>query len=68
MMLRVFHVLQDYLKEIVNDEEKSKICKLRVLSRSLAGNMVYLMSITSPYDETQPSKVSASSQMLLHRE
>ncbi|XP_067931708.1 cytosolic carboxypeptidase 2-like [Watersipora subatra] len=49
--------LQGYLKDIVDDEHKSKLCKLRVLARSLAGNLVYLLSITSPSEETQQPRL-----------
>ncbi|XP_052797668.1 uncharacterized protein LOC128229851 isoform X5 [Mya arenaria] len=40
--------LQDYLLDLQNDPIKSKICKQRVLCRTLAGNLVYLLTITSP--------------------
>lgn len=42
--------LQDYLEAVVNDENKSRLCRIRVLCRSLAGNLVYLLTITSPAD------------------
>jgi len=42
---------------MVEDEKKSKFCKLRILTRSLAGNLVYLLTITSPYNEQQPTVV-----------
>ncbi|KAK6191784.1 hypothetical protein SNE40_003379 [Patella caerulea] len=40
--------LQDYLLELGKDPIKSRICKQRVLCRTLAGNLVYLLTITSP--------------------
>ena len=40
--------LQDYLLDLSNDPIKSKICKQRVLCRTLAGNLVYVLTITSP--------------------
>ncbi|ESO95340.1 hypothetical protein LOTGIDRAFT_117158, partial [Lottia gigantea] len=40
--------LQDYLLELSNDPIKSRICKQRVLCRTIAGNLVYLLTITSP--------------------
>ncbi|XP_064634317.1 cytosolic carboxypeptidase 2-like isoform X2 [Lineus longissimus] len=40
--------LQDYILNIMNDPVKSKICKQKVLCRTLAGNMVYVLTITSP--------------------
>ncbi|ELT89711.1 hypothetical protein CAPTEDRAFT_104264, partial [Capitella teleta] len=39
--------MQDYLNDIANDPVRSKICKQRVLCRSLAGNLVYVLTITS---------------------
>uniref|UniRef100_A0A8C5QQR7 AGBL carboxypeptidase 3 n=1 Tax=Leptobrachium leishanense TaxID=445787 RepID=A0A8C5QQR7_9ANUR len=40
--------LQDYLADIANDPERSRYCKIRVLCHSLAGNMVYVLTITNP--------------------
>ena len=50
--------LQDYINEISNDPVKSKICKQRVLSRTLAGNLVYILTITSPSKKPDEYKVS----------
>ena len=36
---------------------KSKLCKQRVLCRTLAGNLVYTLTITSPYKEASEAKV-----------
>uniref|UniRef100_A0A8D0G665 Cytosolic carboxypeptidase 2 n=1 Tax=Sphenodon punctatus TaxID=8508 RepID=A0A8D0G665_SPHPU len=40
--------LQHYLMTVVNDPVRSQYCKLRALCKSLAGNTVYLLTITSP--------------------
>ncbi|XP_030071192.1 cytosolic carboxypeptidase 3 isoform X2 [Microcaecilia unicolor] len=40
--------LQEYLADISNDHERSTFCKVRVLCRSLAGNLVYVLTITNP--------------------
>ncbi|XP_053321137.1 cytosolic carboxypeptidase 3 [Spea bombifrons] len=40
--------LQDYLAGIATDPKKSKCCKIRLLCQSLAGNMVYVLTITNP--------------------
>ncbi|XP_049980269.1 cytosolic carboxypeptidase 2 isoform X3 [Alexandromys fortis] len=40
--------LQCYLLSIANNPIQSQFCKLRALCRSLAGNTVYLLTITSP--------------------
>ncbi|KAK6472507.1 cytosolic carboxypeptidase 2-like isoform X3 [Huso huso] len=40
--------LQRYLAEVSSDPLKSQYCKFRVLCRSLAGNVVYILNITSP--------------------
>ncbi|XP_064423134.1 cytosolic carboxypeptidase 2 [Latimeria chalumnae] len=49
--------LQRYLLSVANDTVQSQFCKLRVLCRSLAGNMVYLLTITSP---SQSPEVTAA--------
>ncbi|XP_055996459.1 cytosolic carboxypeptidase 2-like isoform X25 [Ostrea edulis] len=48
--------LQDYLLDLNNDPVKNKICKQRVLCRTLAGNLVYLLSITSPTQNSEDMK------------
>ncbi|XP_074660081.1 uncharacterized protein LOC141912655 [Tubulanus polymorphus] len=48
--------LQDYILDIMNDPVKSKICKQRVLCRSLAGNLVYVLTITSPSKNIEDGK------------
>ncbi|XP_032872401.1 cytosolic carboxypeptidase 3-like, partial [Amblyraja radiata] len=40
--------LQDYLLQVATSPAKSKLCKVRVLCRTLAGNMVYLLTVTNP--------------------
>uniref|UniRef100_A0A1I8PWI4 Peptidase M14 domain-containing protein n=1 Tax=Stomoxys calcitrans TaxID=35570 RepID=A0A1I8PWI4_STOCA len=40
--------LQDYLMEIQKNPTKSKFCKLRLLCRTLAGNNVYYLTVTTP--------------------
>ncbi|XP_070199558.1 cytosolic carboxypeptidase 2-like isoform X1 [Littorina saxatilis] len=48
--------LQDYLLELQNDPIKSRICKQRVLCRTLAGNMVYVLTITSAAQNPEDMK------------
>ncbi|XP_030418192.1 cytosolic carboxypeptidase 2 isoform X3 [Gopherus evgoodei] len=43
-----FSDLQRYLLAVASDPVRSQYCKLRVLCSSLAGNTVYLLTITSP--------------------
>ncbi|XP_006865167.1 PREDICTED: cytosolic carboxypeptidase 2 [Chrysochloris asiatica] len=40
--------LQYYLLSVANNPVQSQYCKLRTLCRSLAGNTVYLLTITNP--------------------
>ncbi|UJR10439.1 hypothetical protein I4U23_014643 [Adineta vaga] len=40
--------LQDYLNSIQSDKIKAQYCKQKVLCRSLAGNFVYMLTVTSP--------------------
>ncbi|XP_028914984.1 cytosolic carboxypeptidase 2 isoform X2 [Ornithorhynchus anatinus] len=40
--------LQRYLLRVANDPARAPYCKLRSLCRSLAGNTVYLLTVTSP--------------------
>ncbi|XP_038309967.1 cytosolic carboxypeptidase 2 isoform X3 [Canis lupus familiaris] len=40
--------LQCYLLSVANNPVQSQFCKLRTLCRSLAGNTVYLLTITNP--------------------
>ncbi|GFS24864.1 cytosolic carboxypeptidase 2 [Elysia marginata] len=48
--------LQDYLLELTNDPIKSRICKQRVLCRTLAGNLVYVLTITSSSQNPEDMK------------
>ncbi|XP_067638598.1 cytosolic carboxypeptidase Nna1 isoform X11 [Eurosta solidaginis] len=48
--------LQDYLMNIQKDPVKSKICKLRLLCRSLAGNNVYYLTVTAPVTDEEAMK------------
>ncbi|XP_053346120.1 cytosolic carboxypeptidase 2 isoform X1 [Clarias gariepinus] len=40
--------LQRYLQAVVSDPARAVYCKVRVLCRSLAGNSVYMLTITAP--------------------
>uniref|UniRef100_A0A9L0JKV8 AGBL carboxypeptidase 3 n=1 Tax=Equus asinus TaxID=9793 RepID=A0A9L0JKV8_EQUAS len=40
--------LQEYLSSINNDPVRSKFCKIRVLCHTIARNMVYVLTITTP--------------------
>jgi hypothetical protein len=46
--VRTFSDLQDDLAEIQNNEERARYCCQRLLCRTLAGNNVYILTITSP--------------------
>lgn len=48
--------LQDYLMDIRNHPIKSKICRLRLLCRSLAGNNVYYLTVTAPSPDEEANK------------
>ena len=39
---------QEYLNEIQTDRFKSQYCKQKVLCRTLAGNFIYMLTITNP--------------------
>jgi len=43
-----YSLLQDTLLQIQNDEERSQYCKIRLLCRSLAGNSIHVLTVTSP--------------------
>uniref|UniRef100_G3TER4 Cytosolic carboxypeptidase 2 n=1 Tax=Loxodonta africana TaxID=9785 RepID=G3TER4_LOXAF len=45
--------LQCYLLSVANNPVQSQFCKLRALCRSLAGNTVYLLTITNPSQSPQ---------------
>ncbi|XP_054242758.1 cytosolic carboxypeptidase 3 [Indicator indicator] len=40
--------LQEYLVAISTDEGKSRFCKIDILCHSLAGNIVYVLTVTNP--------------------
>lgn len=40
--------LQEYLMAISKDEGKSRFCKIDILCHSLAGNIVYVLTVTNP--------------------
>uniref|UniRef100_A0A4X2M7F8 Peptidase M14 domain-containing protein n=1 Tax=Vombatus ursinus TaxID=29139 RepID=A0A4X2M7F8_VOMUR len=48
--------LQDYLLGITNDPIRSQYCKIRVLCHTLARNMVYVLTTTTPLKNTESRK------------
>nr|XP_006820539.1 PREDICTED: cytosolic carboxypeptidase 2-like [Saccoglossus kowalevskii] len=48
--------LQRYLLNLQNDPVRNRFCKQRVLCRTLAGNLVYVLTITSPSINPQHAK------------
>ncbi|EDV29290.1 uncharacterized protein TRIADDRAFT_19871, partial [Trichoplax adhaerens] len=40
--------LQQYLQQLMNDPNKKEFCKLRILCQTIAGNHVYVVTVTSP--------------------
>ncbi|XP_059242791.1 cytosolic carboxypeptidase 2 isoform X1 [Mustela nigripes] len=55
--------LQCYLLSVVNNPVQSQFCKLRTLCRSLAGNTVYLLTITNP--SRTPQEAAAKKAVVL---
>ncbi|XP_054442939.1 cytosolic carboxypeptidase 2 [Pteronotus mesoamericanus] len=55
--------LQYYLLSVANNPIQSQFCKLRTLCRSLAGNTVYLLTITNP--SRTPQEASAKKAVVL---
>ncbi|XP_012876998.1 PREDICTED: cytosolic carboxypeptidase 3 [Dipodomys ordii] len=51
--------LQDYLSAVNSDPVRSQFCKIRVLCHTLARNMVYVLTITSPLKNPDSSKRQA---------
>ncbi|KAL4692307.1 hypothetical protein H8959_016117, partial [Pygathrix nigripes] len=51
--------LQEYLSGINNDPVRSKFCKIRVLCHTLARNMVYILTITTPLKNSDSRKRKA---------
>jgi cytosolic carboxypeptidase protein 2/3 len=48
--------LQDYIKYIQEDPVKSKYCKIKVLCRSLAENLIHLLTITNQSNSSEEHK------------
>ncbi|CAJ0949917.1 unnamed protein product, partial [Ranitomeya imitator] len=59
--------LQDYLAGVANDPERSRYCKIRVLCHSLAGNIVYILTITNPSTTTEERKKKKKAVILTAR-
>nr|KAF6463712.1 ATP/GTP binding protein like 2 [Rousettus aegyptiacus] len=55
--------LQCYLLSVANNPIQSQFCKLRTLCRSLAGNTVYLLTITNP--SRTPQEAAAKKAVVL---
>uniref|UniRef100_A0A673U3J7 Cytosolic carboxypeptidase 2 n=1 Tax=Suricata suricatta TaxID=37032 RepID=A0A673U3J7_SURSU len=55
--------LQCYLVSVANNPVQSQFCKLRTLCRSLAGNTVYLLTITNP--SRTPQEAAAKKAVVL---
>ncbi|XP_019681405.2 cytosolic carboxypeptidase 3 isoform X9 [Felis catus] len=51
--------LQEYLSSINNDSVRSKFCKIRVLCHTIARNMVYVLTITTPLKNADSRKRKA---------
>uniref|UniRef100_A0A667HU21 ATP/GTP binding protein like 3 n=1 Tax=Lynx canadensis TaxID=61383 RepID=A0A667HU21_LYNCA len=51
--------LQEYLSSINNDSVQSKFCKIRVLCHTIARNMVYVLTITTPLKNADSRKRKA---------
>uniref|UniRef100_A0A8P0P371 AGBL carboxypeptidase 3 n=1 Tax=Canis lupus familiaris TaxID=9615 RepID=A0A8P0P371_CANLF len=51
--------LQEYLSSINHDSARSKFCKIRVLCHTIARNMVYVLTITTPLKNTDSRKRKA---------
>ncbi|XP_047917109.2 cytosolic carboxypeptidase 3 isoform X2 [Anser cygnoides] len=51
--------LQEYLVDISKDPVRSKFCKIRILCRSLAGNIVHVLTITNPPESGNDTKRKA---------
>jgi hypothetical protein len=48
--------LKDYLKEIQEDPVRNKFCKVKVLCRTLAENLVHLITITNQTSNVDENK------------
>ena len=49
-----FSDMQDDLNAIQNNAQRAKYCSQRLLCRTLAGNNVYILTITSPASPVSP--------------
>lgn len=58
------YISQDYLMEIQKHPVKSKFCKLRLLCRTLAGNNVYYLTVTTTVPNEEVMKVSNNKEFL----
>ncbi|XP_010082759.1 PREDICTED: cytosolic carboxypeptidase 3, partial [Pterocles gutturalis] len=54
-----YSTLQEYLMAISRDPVKSRCCKIHILCYSLAGNIVYVLSITNPSQSGKGTKRKA---------
>uniref|UniRef100_A0ABM5GF80 Cytosolic carboxypeptidase 3 isoform X1 n=1 Tax=Pogona vitticeps TaxID=103695 RepID=A0ABM5GF80_9SAUR len=52
--------LQDYLSAIATDPKRSKFCKIRILCHTLARNIVYVLTITNPLQDSKEEKRKAA--------
>ena len=51
-----YTMLQKYLKKLSDDPRYTKICKQRILCKTLAGNVAYVLSITNPVNPNAGNK------------
>lgn len=51
-----FSSQKEYLKEIQEDPVRNKFCKIKILCRTLAENIVHLITITNPAASAQENK------------
>ena len=51
-----YTMLQKYLKILSDDPRCTKICKQRILCKTLAGNVAYVLSITNPVNPNSSGK------------
>lgn len=59
--------LQEYLFSIVAHPIKGTYTTLRLLCKSLAGNNVYYVTVTTPPNESNPNKVKLISYSLINK-
>jgi hypothetical protein len=51
----IFTLKKDYIKEIQEDPVRSKFCRVKILCRTLAENLVHLITITNPGTDEENS-------------